>query len=73
MQFAWRFISGRAAHPHGSTTQNHLDDALDLKYLTAEQHAELFKLADRAIGATTRLHQCLKGRKDPRADPAPGT
>jgi len=32
-----------------------LDDALDLKYLTAEQDAELFKLADRAIGGTTRL------------------
>jgi len=50
-----------------------LDDALDLKYLTAEQDAELFKLADRTIGGTTRLHQYLKGRKDPPADPAPGT
>src|SRR5438874_13517495 len=36
---------GRAAHPHASTTQNRLDDALDLKYLTAEQRAELFKLS----------------------------
>jgi hypothetical protein len=46
---------GRAAHPHASTTQNRWNDALDLKYLTAEQPAELFKLADRAIGATTRF------------------
>src|SRR5579872_3735469 len=36
-------------------TQNHLDDALDLKYLTEEQHGALWKLADRAIGATTKL------------------
>jgi hypothetical protein len=49
------FCFGLAAHPHASTAQNHLDDALDLKYLTAEQPAELFKLADRAIGATTRF------------------
>jgi hypothetical protein len=55
MQFAWRFVLGRAAHPHASTAQNHLDHTLDLKYLTAEQPAELFKLADRAIGATTRF------------------
>jgi hypothetical protein len=73
MQFAWSFSFWASAHPHGSTKQNHLDDALDLKYLTAEQDAELFKLADRAIGATTRLHQYLKGRKDPPADRAPGT
>jgi four helix bundle protein len=45
-------------------TQNHLDDALDLNYLTTENHADLFKLADRAIGATTNLHKYLKGRKN---------
>ncbi|HEV3058656.1 MAG TPA: hypothetical protein VGY48_10415 [Vicinamibacterales bacterium] len=72
MQFAWRFIFGLPLVLI-ATTRNHLDDALDLKYLTAEQHTELFKLADRAIGATTRLHQYLKGRKDSPADPAPGT
>jgi four helix bundle protein len=41
-------------------TQNHLDDALDMSYVTADQHADLWKLADRAIGATTRLHQYLR-------------
>ena len=63
---------GRAAHPHASTTQNRLDDALDLKYLTAEQRAELFKLAE----SRHRRHhkvQYLRGRKDPPADPAPGS
>jgi len=40
------YFFGRAAHPHGSTTQNHLDDALDLEHLTAEQDAELFTLAE---------------------------
>ena len=34
-------------------TQNHLGDALDSKYITTEEHAALFKLADRAIGAST--------------------
>ena len=46
-------------------TQNHLDDALDSEYLTAELHGELFKLADRAIGATTRLQQYLQNCKEP--------
>jgi len=41
-------------------TQNHLDDALDCGYLTAAEHARLFKLANRAIGATTRLHRYLQ-------------
>jgi four helix bundle protein len=41
-------------------TQNHLDDALDAKYVTAEEHGEVFKLANRAIGATTRLLQYLR-------------
>ena len=41
-------------------TQNHLGDALDSRYITPEEHAALFKLADRAIGASTRLHQYLK-------------
>jgi four helix bundle protein len=59
-------------------TQNHLGDALDSKYITTEEHAALFKLADRAIGASTRLHQYLKtckqwpGTRNPRT-PNPRT
>ena len=41
-------------------TQNHLDDALDSRYLTQKEHDELFKLADRAIGAVTNLHRYLR-------------
>ena len=40
-------------------TQNHLGDALDSYYITAEEHQSLFNLADRAIGASTKLHQYL--------------
>jgi len=46
-------------------TQNHLDDALDNEYITTETHHDLFKLADRAIGATTRLQQYLNACKEP--------
>jgi hypothetical protein len=46
-------------------TQNHLDDALDLEYLTADEHADQWTLADRAIGATTKLHQYLQTCKMP--------
>jgi hypothetical protein len=59
------------AHPHGSTKQNHLDDALDLNYLTAEQDAELFKLADRAIGGTTRLLERRTPSPEPRTKNEP--
>jgi four helix bundle protein len=41
-------------------TQNHLGDALDSNYITVEEHAALFRLADRAIGASTRLMQYLR-------------
>ena len=66
-------------------TQNHLGDALDSRYVTSEEHAALFTLADRAIGASTRLHQYLKtckrwpGTMNPRTqnrgtkNPEPGT
>jgi len=55
-------------------TQNHLDDALDNKYITDETHHELFKLADRAIGATTKLQQYLNTCKEPpRQGREPGT
>ena len=47
-------------------TQNHLDDALDSGYITKEVHHELFKLANRAIGAATRLKQYLKTCKEHR-------
>jgi len=46
-------------------TQNHLDDALDADYITTDLHHQLFKLADRAIGATTRLQQYLNACKEP--------
>jgi four helix bundle protein len=46
-------------------TQNHVDDARDCEYITAAEHAELLNLADRAIGATTRLHQYLKTKIEP--------
>jgi four helix bundle protein len=51
-------------------TQNHLDDALDCEYLTEEEHSQLLKLANRAIGATTKLHQYLRTAK---SRPAPET
>jgi len=67
-------------------TQNHLGDALDSNYITRTEHAAMFKLADRAIGACTRLHQYLRncktpgtGTKNPRTrnlgtkNPEPGT
>ena len=41
-------------------TQNHLDDALDCKYITDAEHAALMKLSNRAIGAATRLRQYLQ-------------
>jgi four helix bundle protein len=40
-------------------TQNYLDDALDNEYVTAEEHRQLFALAERAIGASTKLHAYL--------------
>jgi hypothetical protein len=43
-------------------TQNHLGDALDSRYITPEEHAVLFKLADRAIAASTRLLQYQEPR-----------
>jgi hypothetical protein len=46
-------------------TQNHLDDALDGDYITTDLHHELFKLAERAIGATTKLQQYLQSCKEP--------
>jgi four helix bundle protein len=41
-------------------THNHLTDALDLKYLTADACKDLQHLADRAIGATTELLKYLR-------------
>ena len=47
-------------------TQNHLDDGLDCRYIDAEEHASLCRLADRAIGATTNLHRYLSRCAAPR-------
>jgi len=41
-------------------THNHLSDGLDLKYLTTAECRELQHLADRAIGATTKLLRYLR-------------
>ena len=41
-------------------TQNHLGDALDCGYVDTTEHDELSALAERAIGATTRLMQYLR-------------
>jgi four helix bundle protein len=46
-------------------TQNHLDDALDAHYLTTDEHTQLWNLADRALRATTKLHQYLQTCKRP--------
>jgi four helix bundle protein len=46
-------------------TQNHLDDALDCSYVTTADHKDLYALADRAIGATTKLHTYLETCKHP--------
>ena len=55
-------------------TQNHLDDALDAQYLNSEEHATLWNLADRALRATTKLHQYLQTCKPrPKGTPNPGT
>jgi four helix bundle protein len=53
------------AHASLNETQNHLDDALDCKYLTTAEHRDLYALADRAIGATTKLHTYLESCKRP--------
>jgi four helix bundle protein len=41
-------------------TQNHLDTALDRKYLSPSTHDELFNLADRAIGAAVNFAKYLE-------------
>ena len=41
-------------------TQNHLDDALDSRYISRQEHHEMFVLAKRAIGATGGLHRYLR-------------
>ena len=46
-------------------TQNHLDDALDSCFVTQEEYEDMYRLADRATGATTRLHQYLTRCKEP--------
>jgi four helix bundle protein len=41
-------------------TQNHLDDALDCRYINSTAHQDLVALANRAIGAVTNLHRYLR-------------
>jgi len=41
-------------------TQNHLDYALDHKYLKDADHAEMYRLADRAIGASVNFVKHLE-------------
>ena len=41
-------------------TQNHLDTALDQKYLSQAKYDELFRLADRAIGAAVNFAKYLE-------------
>jgi four helix bundle protein len=41
-------------------TQNHLDTALDRKYLSQTKHDELYRLADRAIGAAVNFAKYLE-------------
>ena len=41
-------------------THNHLRDGLDLNYLTKAECAPMFKLCDRATGATTNLLRYLR-------------
>ena len=43
-------------------TDNHLKDALDLRYVTKEECLEVCHLVERTIGATTKLILYLKGR-----------
>lgn len=46
-------------------TQNHLGDGFDCGYISADERDDLMRLSDRAIGATTRLHQYLANSKGP--------
>jgi four helix bundle protein len=41
-------------------TQNHLDDALEMRYISQQEHRQMFVLAKRAIGATGGLHRYLR-------------
>jgi len=48
-------------------THNHLRDGLDLNYLTEAECGQMFKLCDRASGATTNLLLYLRRcRRSPR-------
>jgi four helix bundle protein len=42
-------------------TQDHLDKALEQNYIDDEEHIEMYALADRAVGASTRFIQYLDG------------
>jgi four helix bundle protein len=42
-------------------TQDHLEKGLERKYLAADEHLEMFALADRAIGAAVKFIEYLDG------------
>jgi four helix bundle protein len=41
-------------------TQDHLDKALEMRYVTGTHHLEMYALADRAIGAAVKLAEYLE-------------
>ena len=45
-------------------TQDHLSLALDQRYISVQEHSEMCRLADRALGASTRLLRYLDGAGD---------
>ncbi len=47
-------------------TDNHLQDALDCRYISASEHTRLTSLATRALTATTRLQSYLLRTPDKR-------
>jgi four helix bundle protein len=49
----------RIARGELQETQDHLDKGLEEGYLSASEHSEMMRLANRAIGAATRLLQYL--------------
>jgi four helix bundle protein len=51
----------RVARGELQETQDHLDKGLEEGYLSAFDHSEMMRLANRAIGAATRLLRYLDG------------
>jgi four helix bundle protein len=69
-----RFV--RIAHGSLEETKDHLDAGLEREYLTDEEHLVMYTLANRALGASTRLIVYLdraarEWKKDGRRRPKP--